>query len=483
MWKIPCIQYLAIDAQQKKLATYLSVCIIAGLSHGDSTVTLDARGLSVTLSDPRALGPYERALRALQTYRGDPVAPMDEALAIAPDFAAAHAAKALILMTFFERRFAKDAAAALAAGEPHLARANERERQLFAAAAALASGDWHEGVRRLDRVLVDHPRDILALQVAHLVDFLRGDAQNLRNRVSRVLPHWSAAVPGHSFVRGMHAFGLEECNQYPEAEAAARTALESEPADCWATHALVHVMEMQGRIDEGMRFLESTRGDWATADNGFAFHNWWHLALFHLDRGDSARVLALYDERLAGALEMAMSRLDATALLWRLMLEGVDIGARFETVADAWEKDLDAESGFYAFNDFHAALAFAATGRQSAIARLRRALADSAREQGANADMARSVGIDASEGVIALAGGDPRRALERLAGVRDRASRFGGSHAQRDILTLTIIEAARRAGELRLASHYLNERLVHKPTSRWGHRLAARLQEPLASAA
>jgi hypothetical protein len=293
-------------------------------------------------------------------------------------------------------------------------------------------------------------------------------------------------MPGHSFVVGMHAFGLEECNQYPEAEAAARAALHAAPEDCWATHALTHVFEMQARIDEGAAFLTSTTGDWATPDNGFAFHNWWHLALFHLDRADYGAALGVYDQSLTGALGMAISRVDATALLWRLMLEGADIGKRFDAVADAWEQDLEAEGGFYAFNDFHAALAFAATRRDRASARLRATLARSAAEPGTNADMARSVGIDASEAVVAFCEGRNAEAVDRLLAVRDGAWRFGGSHAQRDLLTLTLVEAARRAGSKRAAAHYANERRVHKPRSQLGVRLSQRIasttKEPAAVA-
>jgi hypothetical protein len=46
-----------------------------------------------------------------------------------------------------------------------------------------------------------------------------------------------------------------------------------------------------------------------------------------------------------------------------------------------------------------------------------------------------------------------------------------GSHAQRDILTLTLIEAARRVGQSRLAQHFASERVVHKPAGRWGRAL------------
>lgn len=283
-------------------------------------------------------------------------------------------------------------------------------------------------------------------------------------------------MPGYSFVLGMHAFGLEECNQYPEAESAGLRALELAPEDCWAVHAVTHVMEMQGRIGEGARFLEERMPDWAIEDNGFAFHNWWHLALFHADRGDFAAALSIYDRILAGAHEMALPRLDATSMLWRLQLEGADVGERFEAVADAWSGALEGEGGFYAFNDFHAAMAFAAAGRADAIRRLRAALEKAAWEKDANGEMTRVVGIDASEGLIAFAEGDSARAVEKIGAVRDIASRFGGSHAQRDVLTLTLIEAARRSGQHALAAHLANERLVHKPASEWGRRIARRIE-------
>jgi len=435
----------------------------------------DARGLPLTLQNSEALAPYEKALRSLLTYRGDPLAAFDEALALDPAFAAAAAGKALALVTLFERRFAEESLAVLERHRGALERATPRERRLGAAAAFLARGEWHRGVREFGAILVDHPRDILALQVAHLVDFVRGDALNLRNRISRVLPHWSPDLPGHAYVLGMHAFGLEECNQYPEAEAAGRQALERADDDCWAVHAVAHVMEMQGRIGEGIDWLESRRAQWGTPDNGFAFHNAWHLALFHLDRADHRAALAIHDEVLAGATELALSRLDGTAMLWRLRLDGVDVGPRFAPIADAWEVALSDEAGFYAFNDFHAALALAADGRREALARLRARLLDTARLATDNGEMTRAVGLEACEAAIDYAEERWSSCARRLESVRDVASRFGGSHAQRDLLTLTLVDAARRAGEPRLAAHYLAERLVHKPSSAWGPRLQARL--------
>jgi tetratricopeptide (TPR) repeat protein len=436
----------------------------------------DARGLAATLSQPAALEPYERALRAFQTYRGDPLKPLDEAIALDAGFAAAYATKALLLTTLFERRFMREALATLDQGSRALERGNVRERALAAAARSIAEGRWHEGVRMLDHVLAEYPRDIVALQAAHLMDFYRGDALNLRNRVSRVLHAWDRALPGYAYVLGMHAFGYEESNQYPEAERAGRRAVELSGDDSWAVHAVGHVMEMQGRISEGFAWYRETQPVWDTADNGFAFHNAWHTALYHLDRGETRRALEIYDARFGKGLDMVLPRIDASAMLWRLKLEGVDVAARAAPVADAWQSALEGEGGFYAFNDFHATLAFAAAGRREALVRVQAAQSRAAIERGDNAAMARNVGLQAGEAIAAYSEGRFQAAVQHLAAVRDGANRFGGSHAQRDLLTLTLIDAASRAGLDSTARHYARERLVHKPDSAWGGRLMERIE-------
>jgi tetratricopeptide (TPR) repeat protein len=438
-------------------------------------MTQDARGVPVSAGRSESLQHYETALRQFQSYVGDPIATLDAALAEDPEFVTGYLMKGLVLYTLGERKYGPTIEACLGAAVERSARANERERALMQALRQLLAAHWNEGSRTLDRVLVEYPRDAAALQSAHLMDFFRGDALNLRNRVTRVLPHWDSALPGYSYVLGMHAFGLEEMNQYPQAEVEARRALEIEPHDGWAVHAGTHVMEMQGRIDEGIAWLESRQTHWSP-DNAFAFHNWWHLALFYLDGARYDKVLELYDSQIhPEASQIVLSLVDATALLWRLYLERVDVGARFEAVADEWEQQLDAEAGFYAFNDFHAAMAFAACGRGKSLATVKQALARAAQGSDDLAWMARDIGlalVDASE---AFAEARYGQASDRIESVRDIANRFGGSHAQRDLITLTLIESALRGGDGARAKHYLAERrMLKSKASRWGTRLEAR---------
>jgi len=434
----------------------------------------DARDVTLTATSAAALAHYETALSQFQTYTGDPIATLDAALAEDPGFALAYLFKAFALYTTSEQRYAPLVREAVDAAARRETRLNQRERGLLAAARALADGRWTAASRALDRVLVEHPRDALALQTAHLMDFYKGDALNLRNRVARVLPAWSASVPGYSYVLGMHAFGLEECNQYVEAERTARRALAMQPRDGWAVHAVAHVMEMQGRIHEGIDWLTSREADWAVEGNAFAPHNWWHLALFHLDRGNHEAVLDLYDRRIDGPqADMLLVLVDCTALLWRLQIEGVDVGDRFERVADHWQDKLAVEGGGYAFNDLHAMMSFAATRRSAAAAELLARMHAAAQAAHANSAMTRDVGLPLAQGMLAFAQGRHADAIEHIEPARDGAHRFGGSHAQRDLLTLTLIAAATRDGQMQLARHYIAERLVGKPTA-WSERLMAR---------
>ena len=308
----------------------------------------------------------------------------------------------------------------------------------------------------LEDLAIANPRDGLALQVGHLIDFLVGDSRMLRDRIGRALPSWSPTAPGYHAVLGMHAFGLEESGQYGRAEEAARRSLDLNPRNGWSWHAVAHVMEMQDRRRDGVAWFRGDLPAW-TGDSFFQVHNWWHLALFHLGLGEVDEALALYDGPIWGAKsDMAFDMVDAAALLWRLHLRGVDLGERWAPLADAYEAKID--KGTYAFDDAHAMMAFVGAGRPEAA----RALLDLQRQVLAsgrdNAGFVRDVGLPVMEALHAFGEGRYALTLDRLRDGRNRAARFGGSHAQRDVIDLTIIEAAARNGDLPLRDALLAER-------------------------
>ena len=439
-------------------------------------IQADARGVPVSACKAQSLEDYEIALRQFQSYFGDPTETLAATLERDPEFVMGHVFVASALLTVSERQYLPIMREHVEKAEALAGKANEREKMLTAAARHGVEGRWDEACVMWDRVLADYPRDALAIQCAHLVDFLTGDALNLRDRVGRVIGRWDESVPGYSFILGMQAFGFEECNQYDRAEAAGRTALEIEPRDPWSVHAVTHVLEMQNRHDEGREFMRGRVDDWAP-DNGFAFHNWWHLALFHVEQEDFAGALRLYDEQiLPGDSDMSMQMLDATALLWRLELQGVDVGERWHKIAELWARKTPLENGYYAFNDFHAIVSLLGAGR---VAEAREVFADLKRAARENPPftrmMARDVGVPVCAAAIAFAEERYADAVDNLLPIRSVAPRFGGSHAQRDILTQTLIEAAIRAGQKGLATNLIGERLVHKPNSPIVRRFASRI--------
>jgi tetratricopeptide (TPR) repeat protein len=435
----------------------------------------DRRGMPVSTPQRDAIDACDDAIELFHGYYGNPIEALDRAITLHAGAVMPRVAKAGILLTTSEKALQPAAAAEIDAAVGLVATANARERGHIAACRAWLDGDWRRAVRTWGDVLLDYPRDTLALQLAHLGDFFLGQSQMLRDRVARVLPYWRDAAPGFGYVLGMHAFGLEECGDYVHAEQTGRHALEVNARDPWAVHAVAHVMEMQGRLPEGIEWLESRAPDWSP-DNGFAFHNWWHLALYYLDLGETDKVLELYDTRIRpGNSQVILEMIDATAMLWRLHLRGVDVGDRWKQVADAWEPL--AADGHYAFNDMHAMMAFVADGREYAARTLLATLRVRADQAGGtNAVMTREVGLPVCVALRAFGCGEWDVAIEMLRPVRLVAQRAGGSHAQRDVLSLTLVEAALRSGEAKLARALAAERTQVKPTSPFNWRLTAQAQ-------
>jgi hypothetical protein len=261
----------------------------------------------------------------------------------------------------------------------------------------------------------------------------------------------------------MHAFGLEEMGDYARAEEAGRESVRRDGRDAWGAHAVAHVLEMTNRIEDGVGWLVSTAAGWST-DNFFAVHNWWHLALYHFDRQEWGEVLRLYDERIRGGdSTVIMDLLDASALLWRLKLHGVDVGRRWHRIAAAWEPRID--DAWYAFNDSHAMMAFAGAGREDLAQRLLSVMERTARLDSDNGAMTRIVGLPVARALHAYAHGKYATAVDLLTPIKARTARLGGSHAQRDLVGQTLLSASERAGLDATTRALLHERLMLKPRS------------------
>jgi hypothetical protein len=229
-----------------------------------------------------------------------------------------------------------------------------------------------------------------------------------------------------------------------------------------------------------MQWLQATSPNWA--DSALSYHNWWHLALHHLELDDITSALDVYDRFVhPKPTAIALELVDASQLLSRISLRGGDVGSRWQALADCWAAQ-DA-GGFYAFNDVHALIAYTAAARDEHQRRMLAKLEKSADGVHTNAIITRELGLPLARAIVAMSCGRHAEAVELLLPIRSRMNRLGGSHAQRDLVQLTCNEAALRCGNGRLARALASERTEQKPASPFNWELTARALDITGNAA
>ncbi len=442
------------------------------MNKGSKAISItDSLGNGISNATAEAANYYGQALHEFGLYRGDPVATIDLAIEAAPDFTDAYLLKAWLFATATEP-LANEAAKALIESAKRT-NPNEREAGHVAALDQVVTGNWSKAAITLDRHNMNFPLDLLAIQTGHLIDFYRGNARNLRDRINRVLPFWSADMPGYSNLIAMQAFGLEETGDYHRAEEAGNRALEMEPLDSWAHHAVAHVMEMQGRLEDGIDWMRMRERYWAAEDNFFQVHNWWHWALMHIGQEQYEEALALYDTRIRGNNSVVVQDLvDASAFLWRLHVLGHDLAGRWDELSEAWREHADGR--LYAFNDWHAAMAYLGSGKIAECNELQRKLEHQSTLKTEASGWAMNIGATLIRGFNAFEQKQYDLVVDLLLPARAISNQFGGSHAQRDIIDWTLMEAAVRSSRPGVAKCLANERVALRPHVPLNHRFAQR---------
>jgi len=333
---------------------------------------------------------------------------------------------------------------------------NSREKAHIAALGAWCDGELERTCEILEGILREYPRDFLALKLANYLYFYMGDAANVRDGPARALKAWDEATPGYGHLLALHAFGLEESGDYAAAERAGRQATEINPADPWAVHAVAHVMEMQDREAEGAAWIQGLSPHWDTA-NFFRFHLWWHLALMRWGAGRPGEALALYDARVwADGSSENLSLCNDISMLARLQLAGVDVGGRWDAAAKVVREQ--AGGSVMAFVDAHYAMALGSVPPLE--------------DHGTTARVHSAVGRAVCEAAVAWRAGDYSRAAGLLAPVRKDIWKIGGSHAQRDLFALILLDSALKTGNRTLARAVASERAMLRPGGRLPPQLA-----------
>ncbi len=383
-------------------------------------------------------------------------------LSAEPQFAMGHAARGLFSLMMGRAELVQTARDAHRDASAALREGGSTSRDMLWVNALQHWLDGHPSgaIAAMEEVLRLHPSDTLSAKVSHAIRFILGDATGMRQSVERVL---DAHGPDHlcrGYVLGCHAFTLEETGEYEAAEIAGRQGLLLAPDDAWGLHAVAHVYDMTARPDKGIDLIESHTSAWDHCNN-FRYHVWWHKALLHLDRGELEVALGLYDAKIrADKTDDYRDISNATSLLVRLELEGMDVGGRWDELADLSQNRTD--DGCVVFADLHYMLALTGAERPEAKAAMTARFAKDAARQGDMQTRYAKPGQAALAGLNAFAEGRYDAAFAALCTARPDMQTIGGSHAQRDVFERITIDAGLRAGRYDQTEAILADRIARR---------------------
>ncbi|GGD12502.1 tetratricopeptide repeat protein [Aquisalinus flavus] len=393
---------------------------------------------AMTGGDANALPAYEHYCAQLLGY-GPRLRDLFAAADAAPDCILLNANAACLHLAFEGREGWEHAAPYLVKAGKALGIATEHERQFCDAVAAWSRRDFNGALFRFEALARDWPADLVAIKWGQYHAFNLGDQAALL-RLGQIATEHHAGKP---YVHGLLAFALEQSHDLRGAEREARLAVEVAIDDAWAHHALAHVMETEGRAQEGVKWMAHCAHIWDAKGTFIREHNWWHTALFHLALGNEAAVFEIFDGHLWGEWpEFPQEQIGAASMLWRLELQGFDAGDRWQPVADQARTRKD--DHLFPFHDLHYLFALARCGRDGETEDFIHSLENRAGECCENTSTAwQQAAVPAARGIVAYARGDTDNAVNHLTAAMPYLEKIGGSHAQRAIFGQTL-DAARR---------------------------------------
>ncbi|MSO96622.1 MAG: tetratricopeptide repeat protein [Rhodospirillaceae bacterium] len=422
----------------------------------------DALGLEVTAASQAAVDAFDKTITAYLDFANDTGARLKEALTLDPAFVLAHCFKGYLFHLMGAKALVPRAVKELELAQAGAAHITAREQCHVRALAAWCQLDLQGATAAWEAAIRDNPRDLLAVKMLHFTHFYMGDSQSLRDSVGRVWPAWHEAMPGYGYMLSMRAFGLEETGAYDEALRLGLRAYEINPNDAWAVHAVAHVHDMRDQRVEGLAWLDQTVVSGGTQWHNFRYHLLWHKALVLHEMERYGDVLALYDSAIWDAKsDEYLDLANNTSLLLRLEMAGIGAGERWQALAAKVQGRKDEHLLAFVDTHFMMPLGVAAPDHAAQFLESIDAYMDGADDT--YASVAKAVSRDLCAAVRAYQAGHHDACVELLEPVRALVHLIGGSHAQRDVFTEILIEAAIKAGRHTLARSLLYERVSARP--------------------
>lgn len=398
----------------------------------------DQYGLAVSTGSTAARDAYVAGCAAKLTMYPGAVEAFDRAIAADPGFALAHAARAHALL---ERGDPAGARAAIAAARSLTGGLPAREASHVAFFGLLVAGDTEAALAAVTAHLDAWPRDAVVLGTTAFTNGLIGSSGRAGQKRT-LLALLDGLAPRYGddwWFTAHHGMALSENGQHAAARPKIERSLAQNPANPWAAHATAHLAYETGDADAARGFLAAWLPDYPRTAPLYS-HLSWHLALSHLDAGDTAAASGLFRAAFAPDVHSGPPRgklNDGVSFLWRLELAGQPRDPA------AWRMLLDyADTAFpragAAFSDMHVALAQVVAGDAAAQAARAREIEDLARSgRYPSGPLVPAV----ARGFAAFERRDFAAAIEALAPVADELERIGGSHAQLDLVRLTLARA------------------------------------------
>ena len=213
-------------------------------------------------------------------------------------------------------------------------------------------------------------------------------------------------------------------------------------------------------------------------------HIFWHQALFHFERGEHAEVLRLYDTGFRN-LDSPVTQMqpdlyidcqNAASMLFRLERQGVDVGARWDELAEKAEVRIG--DCLSAFTLPHWMMALCATGRFGAAERMLEAVRQYAgSNSGTNPRIVREAALPCCEALLLRARGEPAAAVAVMRPAIGGMYELGGSHAQQDVLEQLFLDcamASQQSADALMLLERVTGRWPTPPERRVGYAGAAR---------
>ena len=325
----------------------------------------------------------------------------------------------------------------------------------------------------LEAILASHPRDILALKIAHYLYFYLGDNENHRDSIGRVLHAWDDTVDGYGYVLGMQAFSLEESGAWDEAGACGPGRGGAQPGrpvggargsrTSWRCRtAAARASRGSARASRSSAIATTS----ATTCGGTSRCSIWNSGRWSRCCGSTT----------SGCGPICRTNTSTSATRLRCCGGWKSAASTWATAGTSWRSGARPAPPTTRWSSPTCTTCSRSRpgGRDDAVERMldsMRAFAEGAATEQA---VMRSAGVPVGEAIAHWYRGEYAEVVDALAPVRYRLPLIGGSHAQRDLFHQILIAAALACGRYETARALLSERIARRPRNPWTWKRYAR---------